>query len=86
MEDGVDGIVAGDVLYLATAEIIFFSQQADILIRQIRQHGVPNASTDLKRRLVELDFVEEPSFKSLIHILGKIRRGDKDTVEGLHLL
>ena len=69
MQDGVDGIVTGDILYLATTEVVLRSQCMHIQVAEFRYHRVPNAGTSLLSRFFELNLIEESAFEGLVHIL-----------------
>ena len=86
MQDAIDGVVAGDILDLSTAEVVLGGQGADIGIAQRGEHLVPDAHAGLQRGLVELDLVEETTLEGLVHVLREVGGGDEDAVEGLHLL
>ena len=59
MEDRINGIVTGYVLYLTTAEVILRGQRMHIQFAEARNHRAPDAGTSLLRRFVELDLIEE---------------------------
>ena len=77
---------AGDVLDLSATEVVSGSQDANVAFIQHWKHILPNAHTGFNRGFLELDFIKESTFKSLIHVLYQIGRGDQDTVERFHLL
>jgi len=47
VQNHVDGIVAGDVLYLATAKVVFRGQCMDLLFAEVWDHRVPDVGTGL---------------------------------------
>ena len=86
MKDIVDGVMAGNVLYLTTAEIILDGKCTnDVLIKR-RHHRVPDAHAGFKGRLLKLNFVEESAFKSIVHITSQVCGGNKNAIKVFHLL
>ena len=47
IEDAVDGVVAGYILNLTSAEIISFCEGFDVCLRQCRYHLMPDVHTSL---------------------------------------
>ena len=86
VQDGVDGIVTGYILDLATAEVVLLGQGTNVRLLQLGQHRMPDSHPGLQRRLVELDFVKETAFKSFVHVLGEVGGGDEDAFKSLHFL
>lgn len=86
MQNGINSVVSGNILYLATAEVVTLCQSLDVGFFQVRKHCVPDLHSCFKRWLVELDFVEKATLEGLIHVLGKIGGGDEDAVEAAEWL
>ena len=86
IQDVVNGVVARDIFYLTTTEVVFRSQRVDIQVAQFRNHRVPDMSASILGRLLKLDFLEESAFKGLVHILLQIGGGYHDAVELFHFL
>jgi len=86
MKDAVDGVMAGDVLYLASAEVVTAGQLADGIVGERRNQLVPDVLTSLCRGLVELNLIEETTLEGAIHVLLQIGGGNQDAVQRLHLL
>ena len=83
MKDAVDGMMAGDVLYLATAEVIARGELADGIVGERRNQLVPDVATGLSSRLLELNLIEETALEGAVHILFEIGGGDEDAIQRL---
>ena len=79
-------VVTCYVLYLTATEIISVRQPLRLLRCQCRNHLVPDIHTGVQGRFLKINLIEEPSFKSLVHVLFQVRGGYEDAVERLHLL
>ena len=82
-KDAVDGMMAGDVLYLASAEIVTAGQLADSIVGERGNQLVPDVLTSLCCGLVELNLIEEATLEGAIHVLLQIGGGDEDAVQRL---
>ena len=86
VQNHVDGIVAGDVLYLATAKVVFRGQCMDLLFAEVGDHRVPDVGTGFFGGLLELDLIEEAALKGRVEILRQVGGCNHNAVELLHLL
>ena len=59
VQDAVDVVVAGDIFYLSTAEVILLCQCLHVHVAQVGNHLMPDMCTGLHSGFLELDFVEE---------------------------
>ena len=86
VQDGLNHLLAGDVLYLAAAETVRLGKLARLLLREVGNHVPPDFGLGTYLGLIELYLVEEPSLEGLVKVLGEVRSCDKDAVKVLHLL
>ena len=86
MQDVIDGIVPGDVLYLASTEIVLRGQGVDIQFAEVSYHRAPDAGTSLFRWLIELDLIQKSTLEGLVLILLEIGGGNHDAIQLFHLL
>lgn len=86
MQDVADGIMASDVLYLTSAELVSRCQNAALFLVQTRYHLVPHVQACFDGGFLKFDFIEKPALERLVHVLGEIGGGNENAVESLHLL
>ena len=82
----MDGVLAGDVLYLAAAEVVGRSERGGIGGSELGYHLLPDEAAYRGVGLVEAYLIEEAALEGGVEIVGEVGGGDEDAVERLHLL
>ena len=74
------------VLYLTPTIVIFSGKSAYDRFVKVWNHSIPNANTGFEGWLLKFDFIEESTFKCLVHVLSEVRCGNEDSIESFHFL
>ena len=85
-EDGIDDLLARDVLYLSAREIEVVGEVGSLFVVESLEHGLPDLLAGLVGRFLELEFEEETAVEGLVEAAGKVGGTDHDAIEFLHLL
>ena len=85
-EDGVEVPFAGDVLDLATTEIVAGSQLQSLSFGEFRDDGTPDGGAHLGAGLIETDLEKEAAVEGRIEVGGKVGGGDEDATEAFKFL
>ena len=86
VQDGINGIVAGDILYLAAAEVVPLCKQGGVRIAEVGQQLMPDGGAGFHCGFVKAYLIEETPLEGIVHILSQIGGGNQYSVEGLQLL
>ena len=86
VQNVIDNALAGDILYLTSAEVKFVGQYQRISFLQVRKHGHPDVLALFGRWLLELNFVEEAAVEGIVQRAGQIGRGYHDSLKIFHFL
>ena len=86
IKDAVDGVLAGHVLDLATAEVEAAGQNSGIVELQLGNHLLPDLLAHSGVGLLEHDLVKETALEGRVEVLGEVGGGNHDAVQVLHLL
>ena len=66
VQDAVDGVVTGDVLYLAAVEVVLCCKRLGIHLAQVGNHRAPDLYAGFDGRFLELNLVEEATLEGFV--------------------
>ena len=86
IKDAVDGVLAGNVLDLASTEVEMAGQDGSVTVIQLGNHLLPDLLAHCGIGLLEHNLVEKTAFEGRVKVLGEVGGGNHDAVQVLHFL